>query len=176
MRKVFPYLIPFAVFIGLAIIFAYLLTRTPMPAASRMLGQPLPAFSIETLGNTEQLINREFLTGEPAIINVFASWCLPCLAEHPMLLALSQQTEVPLYGINWNDPKEKAAAWLEKHGNPYADVGWDPKGVAAVALGITGAPETFIIDRQGYIRYHFKGPLTPDIIKEDILPLLERLQ
>src|SRR3546814_1897837 len=101
------------------------------------------------------------------MVNFFASWCVPCRAEHPHLTAFVEETGIPLYGINHRDKPEDAAAWLAELGNPYRRIGADP-GRAAVEWGVTGVPETFIIDGEGRIRYHHRGPLVPEVIERDV--------
>jgi cytochrome c biogenesis protein CcmG/thiol:disulfide interchange protein DsbE len=109
------------------------------------------------------------------MVNFFASWCVPCRAEHAYLTAFSEESGVPLYGINHRDKPEDAAAWLAELGNPYQRIGADP-GRAAVEWGVTGVPETFVIDGAGRIRWHHRGPLVPQVIERDLKPLIAALQ
>jgi cytochrome c biogenesis protein CcmG/thiol:disulfide interchange protein DsbE len=105
-------------------------------------------------------------------VNVFASWCISCNAEHATLVKLAKTHQLPIYGLNWKDKDENAKAWLEKHGNPYTQIGKDPDGRVAVELGITGAPESWLVDKNGIIIYHLAGGLTDQIVQEEVLPLL----
>jgi cytochrome c biogenesis protein CcmG/thiol:disulfide interchange protein DsbE len=136
---------------------------------------PVGSFSIATLGD-KNTFSPLLWQGKVAVVNAFASWCAPCAIEHPILMALAKTGKVELYGIAWKDTPENARAWLEKRGNPYRIVGVDSKGGATVALGLSGVPETLVIDRHGNVAYNYKSALTDDMIEDVILPLVERLQ
>lgn len=110
------------------------------------------------------------------LVNFFASWCVPCLAEHPLLVGLARSGEVRLVGINYKDKTEDATAWLKRHGNPYARIGADREGRTGIDFGISGVPETFIIDKDGRIAYQHIGPLTAEAIEDKILPLIKELR
>ena len=114
---------------------------------------------------------KQWKKGSPAIVSVFASWCAPCVAEHPLLLELSQDFGVPVYGIAWDKTPEIALSWLEKHGNPYRQAWLDPDGKNVLAYGMRGVPETLVVDATGTIQERIAGPLTPQIVADRILPL-----
>jgi cytochrome c biogenesis protein CcmG/thiol:disulfide interchange protein DsbE len=116
------------------------------------------------------------LKGQVWLLNVFASWCTPCLEEHPLLLALQDKDVVPIYGLNYKDKPANATGWLNKHGNPYTAIVVDPQGRTGIEYGVYGVPETFVIDKLGVIRYKQIGPLTPEALDEKIIPLIERLK
>jgi cytochrome c biogenesis protein CcmG/thiol:disulfide interchange protein DsbE len=109
------------------------------------------------------------------VLNVFASWCTPCLAEHPYVTQLARQPNVKVIGLNYKDRTEDATNWLRKHGDPYAAIVVDADGRAAIDWGVYGVPETFVIDKQGVIRHKQIGPITPQALREDILPLVAKL-
>lgn len=151
-----------------------LFNRPPeSPTASA--GKKMLAFDLPTLSGEAVRMTPNGFSGHTAILNVFASWCVPCTVEHPVLMKLAQSGKVQLYGLAWKDTPEHIAAWLAARGNPYRLVGIDRYGQTTVALGLTGAPETFVLDRDGNIYYHLKAPLTDDDINQIILPLVERL-
>ena len=113
--------------------------------------------------------------GRVSLVNVFASWCAPCRVEHPVLNALSRSNRVPIYGINYKDRPEAARSWLAELGNPYIRIGADD-GRVGIEWGVYGVPETFVVDREGRIRYKHVGPLTRDDIERKILPLIAKLE
>jgi len=139
---------------------------------SYLVGKKIPSFNLPLLGDEAMQLSDKTLEGERSIISVFASWCVSCQYEHPLLLRIAEIPSVNLYGINWHDKPQKAKDWLQKHGNPYKMVGMDINGSTAISFGITGAPETFIVDENGIVRFHVAGMLTPEILSKDILPFL----
>lgn len=169
------FFIPLIVFCVLALVFAQLLFSEKRigPGISPLVGQPVPDFTLEAVEG----VNRPLLTPEileinsPSILNVFASWCAPCRIEHPELMSLTDDGVV-VYGIAYKDKAVDIRRYLNAGGNPYAAIGSDPKGQAQLALGLSGVPETFVIDNEGVIRAHVRGPLTPLIIRDVILPAL----
>jgi cytochrome c biogenesis protein CcmG/thiol:disulfide interchange protein DsbE len=163
--------LPLFALVGLIIMLLVTMLGKPASEPSSVLqGQSVPAFTLESLGVQGATINSANALKGPYIINVFASWCVPCLAEHPMLMSL-KAVGIPILGINWKDDTDKAKQWLKTHGDPFALVGTDPKGTAIVTLGITGVPETFVVDANGVIVFHRKGPLTEASLNDEILPL-----
>lgn len=179
MAKRLLFLLPVLVFLVVA---GYLLwglapDRDPSDIPTAMIDKPTPDFDLAAVPGLEVpgLATGDLARGEVVMVNFFASWCVPCRAEHGYLTELVEETGVPLYGINHRDKPEDAAAWLAELGNPYARIGADP-GRAAVEWGVTGVPETFIVDGAGRIRYHHRGPLVPDIIDSQVKPLLEELR
>jgi cytochrome c biogenesis protein CcmG/thiol:disulfide interchange protein DsbE len=175
------FVLPALVFLLLAGAFWYVLGQMESGrydgrvVPSAMLNKPMPAFRLEPPdGRFEGLADTD-IRGRVAIVNVFASWCAPCLIEHPILVELSRDKRILVVGLNYkNDPKQ-AVAWLEEHGNPYARIGADRQGKAAIEWGVYGVPETFIVDANGIIRYRQAGPLTPQLVREEVKPILETL-
>ncbi|HEX2113571.1 MAG TPA: DsbE family thiol:disulfide interchange protein [Alphaproteobacteria bacterium] len=171
------YLVPLAAFIAVAIWFAFGLTRDPSKVPSALLDRPIPEFTLPALaGVNVPGLGAETIRGKVAMVNVFASWCVPCKVEHPILMRLAAEKRVPIYGINWKDKGADAARWLAELGNPYAAIGHDESGRVGIEWGVYGAPETFIIDREGRVRYKYVGPITPAVLQETILPLIAQLE
>ncbi|MGE0256210.1 MAG: DsbE family thiol:disulfide interchange protein [Alphaproteobacteria bacterium] len=171
------FLLPVAALLGLAAIFAALLTdreRDPRIVPSPLVGQPAPRLALPPLAGAGQRpgFDPAAFAGRPLLVNVFASWCVPCLAEHPLLTRLAADGH-RVWGIDYRDKAEDVAAWLARHGNPYERIGADPDGRAAVEWGITGVPETFVVDAAGIVRLRHAGPLTEAIVARDILPALQ---
>ncbi len=179
MAKRLLFLLPVLIFLVVAGYFLWGLgpERDPKNIPTVMIDKPTPTFDLAAVPGLDApgLATADLAQGQVVMVNFFASWCVPCRAEHPFLTALTEETGVPLYGINHRDKPEDAAAWLAELGNPYTRIGADP-GRAAVEWGVTGVPETFIVDGQGRIRYHHRGPLVPDVIDKQVRPLLEELR
>ncbi len=179
MAKRLLFLLPVLIFLVVAGYFLWGLgpERDPKNIPTVMIDKPTPSFDLAAVPGLDAPgpATADLAQGQVVMVNFFASWCVPCRAEHPFLTALVEETGVPLYGINHRDKPEDAAAWLAELGNPYARIGADP-GRAAVEWGVTGVPETFIIDGEGRIRYHHRGPLVPDVIEQQVRPLLEELR
>lgn len=127
----------------------------------------IPAFALPLLGQQDGRFGPESWQGKTVVLNVFASWCEPCAAEHPVLLRLAERGRITLLGLAWKDKPENVQAWLEKRGNPFSAVGLDEKGESTVALGLSGVPETFVI-HDGRVVYNYKSALTDDMIDEII--------
>ena len=175
MRRL-PYLIPVALFLALVGYFALALRpgSDPSTLPSAMIDKPAPDFDLAGLDGAPGL-SRAALQGHVAVVNFFASWCVPCRAEHPLLMRLAEQDHVPLYGIVYKDKPENAARVLAELGDPYRRVGLDESGRTFIDFGAYGVPETYLIDSAGHIRYRVPGPLSPEIIKHDLLPRLKAL-
>lgn len=172
----FRFLLPLITVAILGLFFLRGLFLDPTEVPSPLIGKPVPQFDLPTLAEPEQRFNAAMLQGQPSLVNVFATWCAGCHTEHALLVELSQQLDVPIYGLNWKDDRQAALDWLQRDGNPYADVAFDEKGDVAIDWGVYGAPETFVIDAQGIVRYKRIGILTEEIVQEKILPLLEQLR
>jgi cytochrome c biogenesis protein CcmG/thiol:disulfide interchange protein DsbE len=171
------YLVPLAAFVAVAIWFAVGLTRDPSRIPSALIDQPIPAFTLPAVAGTSVPgLSDQAIKGKVALVNVFASWCVPCKAEHPILMRLAAENRVPIYGLNWKDRSDDASRWLKELGNPYAAIGHDESGRVAIDWGVYGAPETFLIDREGRIRFKQVGPITPAVLRDTILPLIARLE
>ena len=174
-------IIPVAVFAALVGLMASLLTDSernndPSRLPSPLVGKPAPAISLPPI-NAEVPggFSTADLKGRVTIVNVFASWCVPCLAEHPLITRLAEDG-IPVYGINHRDKAVDAVRWLRRHGNPYLAVGFDADARASLEWGVTGVPETFIIDANGTIAYKHAGPITPDVLERKILPKLREAE
>lgn len=169
------YIIPAAIFIGLIAILAVGLKLDPRHVPSPLIGKPLPAFNLASLYEPDRTISETTFFGKPRLLNIWASWCSACVIEHPLLVALSKENAVEIFGLNYKDDRQRAEAWLRKHSNPYKLIIVDPDGDLGLDLGVYGVPETFVIDKQGIIRYKQVGPLNDEVINEIILPLLDEL-
>lgn len=158
--------LPLFIFIFIAVGLGYALwNHKDDTGESPLLGQPLPAFSVNKIHSDIPLSSDSF-GGKVTLLNVFASWCEGCIAEHPLLLELHEQNTVPIVGLVWKDDPDKVTNWLLKHGNPYQRIGVDLGSRAAIALGVAGIPETFLIDKKGIVRFHQPGPLTEEMIDQ----------
>ena len=170
------YLVPLLVFAALAVLLGIGLTLDPRKVPSPLIGKPVPEFSLPPVkGRTLGLASAD-LKGHVSLVNVFASWCIPCRQEHPLFVDLKARGVVPIYGINYKDRPDDAARWLDELGDPYARTGADLDGRVSIDWGVYGVPETFLVDREGRIAYKHIGPLTPRIMSEKIIPLIEQLR
>lgn len=171
------YLVPLVAFVAVAIWFAIGLTRDPSRIPSALIDQPVPRFTLPAVAGTSVPgLSDEAIRGKVVLVNVFASWCAPCRVEHPILMRLAAEKRVPIYGINWKDRAADASQWLKELGNPYAAIGHDEDNRVGIEWGVYGAPETFIVDREGRIRFKHVGPITPAVLQDTIVPLIARLE
>jgi cytochrome c biogenesis protein CcmG, thiol:disulfide interchange protein DsbE len=170
------FLIPLAVFLLLVVFLAIGLKLNPREVPSPLINKPAPQFSLPQLREPGSKVSIQDFRGEVWVLNVFASWCTPCLQEHPHLMTLSQSKAVMLVGFNYKDGREAALEWLAKHGDPYSRIVVDPDGRVGIDFGVYGVPETFVIDREGIIRFKHVGPLTPEVIDHTVVPLVKKLQ
>ena len=168
------YIVPVLVFAALAwFLFEGLRGPPPDELPSTLIDKPAPALTLPALdANAAGFGQQDLAAGRVTVVNVFASWCLPCRTEAPQLAQLGQARGVRLFGLVWKDSRVKARAFLAEVGNPYARIGYDGDGRAGIDWGVYGVPETFIIDRHGVIRERFVGPITPDSLVLDILPAI----
>ena len=173
-----PYILPIGLFAVLAIAFAVGLGLRPDVIPSPLIDQDAPAFTLPALGDrADGGLSTDDLKGNgPVLVNVFASWCIPCRAEHPQLVALAREHGVRIVAINYKDKPEEAAAWLAELGNPFAKIGADTTGRVAIDWGVYGVPETFILDKNGRIRFKHVGPIMEYDVADKILPVLRRLK
>lgn len=175
-RRPILVLLPLALFAVVGILLAVGLTRDPSTLPSALVGKPAPEFRLPPLeGRDAQGFARSDLGGEPMLVNVFASWCVPCRIEHPVINRLAEQGVV-VHGINYKDRPEDAKAWLAELGDPFRRVGADRDGRVGIDWGVYGVPETFVVDREGRIVHRHVGPLQPRDVERTILPLLEKLK
>lgn len=179
--KRWPYLIPLALVLALFGVFGKRLLDvasgvevSALPTV--LLNTPVPDFDLAPLpGNAEGLKSAD-LKGQVYLVNFWGSWCGTCLYEHPVLLNIAKSGEVPLYGIAWRDIPEKSVAWLAERGDPYVKIGQDPNSKTAIAFGVAMAPETFLVDKKGIIRYKQPGMITAEAWRESILPKIKELK
>jgi cytochrome c biogenesis protein CcmG/thiol:disulfide interchange protein DsbE len=143
---------------------------------SPLIGKPAPAFSLPLLDDPSKSLGSKDLAGKPYLLNVFASWCVACRDEHPILMREGKRLGIRLVGFNYKDPAEDAKRWLAQYGNPYDDVVADLPGDVAIDFGVTGAPETFLVDADGIVRYKYISPITPQVIATELLPRIAKLQ
>lgn len=167
--------LPVLAFAAAAILIWQRLGTDPSVLPSALIDRPAPNFELEPLLADRPGLSTADLQGQVALINIFASWCVPCRVEHPILMRLAESEGVPIYGINYKDDPEAAQRWLGQIGNPFARIGADRSGRIAIEWGVTGVPETFVIDRQGRVRYRHVGPIQVRDLDEKILPLLKSL-
>lgn len=168
--------IPSVVVVALIVVLGYGLTREPSVLPSALIGQPVPEFSLPTLASERPRVTDAALKGQVSLVNFWASWCAACLAEHPYLMEISLRMGVPILGINYKDTRQDALQWLRRYGNPFAVVAFDPSGRVGFNFGVGAIPETFVVDATGTIRHKVVGPITPEIMNETLIPLLNRLR
>ncbi len=172
------FIAPLALFLVLAGYFAVGLTKDPKKLPNMLQGKPVPAFDLPPIqGRGAKGFASTDLPGQVSLVNIFGSWCVACRVEHPFLMEIKAKGWVPIHGIDWREEDPAAGpAWLKRYGDPYTLVGDDPRSKAAIAFGVTGAPETFLVDAKGVIRYKHIGPLTPEVWKDVVGPLIEKLR
>ena len=169
------FLLPLLAFLVLAGFLAFGLKLDPREVPSPLIDKPAPAFSTTLLAKPEQTMGKQDLAGKVWMLNVWASWCVACREEHPLLVEFSKRNVVPIYGLNYKDQRPAGLAWLQKLGNPYTDSFFDADGRIGIDYGVYGVPETFVIDRTGVIRLKHIGPVTPEVLRDKIEPLVRRL-
>jgi len=175
MRRLF-YILPLLLFVIVGAAFYYGFQRDPREIPSVLIDKPVPEFALPPLPGRDKGLASADLKGDVQLVNVFASWCIPCKAEHPIITRLAREGGIPVRAINHKDKPADALAWLKTNGDPYASIGADADGRVSIDWGVYGVPETFLIDRQGRIRYKHVGPLTPDVVQDRILPLVKELR
>jgi cytochrome c biogenesis protein CcmG/thiol:disulfide interchange protein DsbE len=168
--------IPLALFVALAIFLAVGLTRDPREVPSPFIGRAAPAFKLERLHEPQLTFTPEEMRGKVWLLNVWASWCVSCRQEHPILVDLARSKGVPIVGLDYKDERAEGLRWLERFGNPYSLSAFDGDGRVGIDYGVYGVPETFVIDKQGVIRYKQIGPVTPEALERTILPLVRKLE
>lgn len=170
------FLIPLIVFIAMVVFLAIGLTLDPREVPSPFIGKPAPSFSLPQVADAGQSFGNNDLKGRVSLLNVWASWCVSCRQEHPVLIELAKQNVLPIYGLNYKDEREAALGWLKRFGDPYIASAFDADGKVGIEWGVYGVPETFVIDKQGVIRYKQTGPVTEEVLKKTLLPLIRQLQ
>jgi cytochrome c biogenesis protein CcmG, thiol:disulfide interchange protein DsbE len=167
--------LPIAFFAALVVLLGVGLTLNPREVPSPLVGKAAPAFDLPQLLEPSKSFSPREMAGKVWLLNVWASWCTSCVEEHPVLSQLAKSGAVPVYGLNYKDQRADGTAWLGKLGNPFVLSAYDPNGRIGIDYGVYGTPETYVIDKQGVIRYKRIGPLTPQIIQQKILPLVAEL-
>jgi len=170
------FLIPLLLFIVLVGFLAVGLNRDPHEVPSPLINKPAPAFEIAQLAQANKTFSPASMKGQVWILNVWASWCVACREEHPVLVELGKSGQVPLIGLDYKDKREDALAMLERQGNPYVLSAFDANGRVGIDYGVYGVPETYVIDQAGVIRFKHIGPITPQILNQKIYPLLTELK
>jgi cytochrome c biogenesis protein CcmG/thiol:disulfide interchange protein DsbE len=164
-----------AAFAALVLLLGVGLTLNPREVPSPLIGKPAPAFELPLLHAPDKTFAQKDMLGKVWVLNVWASWCPPCLVEHPVVTALAQSKLAPVVGLNYKDARDDALPWLKRNGDPFAFSVFDTTGRIGIDYGVYGVPETYVIDRRGVIRYKHIGPLTPEVSRNKIQPLLQEL-
>ena len=162
-------------FAALVVLLAVGLTLNPREVPSPLIGKPAPAFELPLLHEPQKTFSEKDMLGKVWVMNVWASWCPPCLVEHPVVTALAKSGLAPVVGMNYKDVREDALPWLKRNGDPFAFSIYDEKGRISIDYGVYGVPETYVIDAKGVIRFKHIGPLTPEVQTKRIEPLLKEL-
>jgi cytochrome c biogenesis protein CcmG/thiol:disulfide interchange protein DsbE len=170
------FLIPLVLFVVLVVFLAMGLNRDPQEIPSPLINKPAPAFEIPQLSETNQTFSPASMKGQVWILNVWASWCVACREEHPVLVELARSKVAPVIGLDYKDKREDALAMLAKQGNPYLLSAFDANGRVGIDYGVYGVPETYVIDKVGMIRFKHIGPITMNILNQKIYPLISELQ
>ena len=173
--KYLKFLIPMGIFLVLVLFLGAGLKLDPKEVPSPLIGKPAPAFALARLDDPAQTIRRDDLLGQVWMLNVWASWCVACREEHPLLVEFAKSKMLPIYGLNYKDQRAAGQKWLADFGNPYTASLTDLDGRVGIDYGVYGVPETFIIDRQGVVRFKQIGPVTPEVIRTKIEPLVRQL-
>ena len=174
--KALRFALPVAIFAAIAWFLLKGLDRDPRAIPSPLIDKPAPVFSLPVTHDLSRSWSPEAMRGQVWLLNVWGSWCAACQVEHPLFNDLAKAGTLPIVGLAWKDTPENSIAWLRKLGNPYAVVVSDLKGGVAIDYGVYGAPETFLIDKQGVIRFKHVGPLTRELLQTKLLPLVRQMQ
>ncbi len=173
--KRWKFIAPLALFAVLLGFLAVGLKLDPREVPSPLIGKPAPTFELARLDDPSLRIGKQDLAGKVWMLNVWASWCVACRDEHPLLVEFARRNLVPIYGLDYKDERADALSWLSRMGNPYVASISDTKGLVGIDFGVYGVPETFVIDKQGVIRFKHIGPLTPEVLKDQVEPLIRQL-
>lgn len=176
MPRFVRYLTPLLAFLALAGLLYKGLSLDPRKVPSPLIDKPAPEFSLTRLKEPEVMLSSSDLKGKVTLFNVWATWCVACRSEHPVLMQLARSGKVAIYGLNYKDEREAAKQWLIRYGDPYIANAFDADGRVGIDWGVYGTPETFIVDQQGVIRHKHIGPLTMEIVRDEILPLVQQLE
>jgi cytochrome c biogenesis protein CcmG/thiol:disulfide interchange protein DsbE len=174
--KRMAFILPLAVLLGLVALLGYGLTRHPHVLPSALVGHQAPELNLPALKRKHHNITLEAARGRVVLVNVWASWCVACRGEVPILAEISRRTGAPIIGMAYKDERDAARKWLAHFGNPFAVVALDASGHSGINWGISGVPETFVIDASGKVRYKVMGPLDKQQMQQNLVPLINRLQ
>jgi len=175
-KSALRFALPLAIFIVLAGFLFIGLSLNPREVPSPFIGKPAPSFQLTQLAQPEQSFSPVQMQGEVWLLNVWASWCVACRVEHPLLVELARKGVVPIVGLNYKDKRDAALGWLGQFGNPYRLSIADIDGRVGIDYGVYGVPETFVIDKQGVIRFKQIGPITEEVWRDKMLPLVQQLR
>jgi len=170
------FLIPLVLFVALVVFLAIGLNRDPHEVPSPLINKAAPAFEVSQLAEPNKTFSPESMKGQVWVLNVWASWCVACREEHPVLVELAKSQMAPVIGLDYKDKREDALAMLAKQGNPYVLSAFDGNGRVGIDYGVYGVPETYIIDKAGVIRFKHIGPLTMNLLNQKIYPILSELK
>jgi len=170
------FLLPLGAFVVLVVFLFIGLRLNPREVPSPLIGKPAPAFQLQQLHEPGKTFTPKDNLGKVWLLNVWASWCAACREEHPLLVQLAKSGVAPIYGLNYKDKRNDALGWLRQFGDPYVVSIADPEGRTGIDYGVYGVPETFVIDKNGLIRYKHIGPVTREALEKKILPLVKELQ
>lgn len=170
------FLLPLVIFLVVVVFLFKGLNLDPREVPSPLVGKPAPLFSLPRLDNPEKVFSPKEMLGKVWLFNVWASWCGACRDEHPILVELSKTGFVPVYGMDYKDTRADAQQWLDQGGNPYTVAVMDIDGRVGINYGVYGVPETYVIDKAGVIAYKQIGPITDEVLRDKIIPLVKRLQ
>ena len=169
-------LIPLGLFGVLLVFLAIGLTRDPHEIPSPLIGKPAPAFTAPVLGKPGETMSTKDMLGKVWLLNTWASWCVACRQEHPLLVEFSKTNPLPIIGLDYKDKESDGLLWLARYGNPYTTSITDQDGRIGIDFGVYGVPESFLIDKAGIIRYKQIGPITDEALRDKIMPLVRELQ
>jgi cytochrome c biogenesis protein CcmG/thiol:disulfide interchange protein DsbE len=166
------FLLPFAAFVALVVLFAFGLNpnRDIHALPSPLIGKPAPEFALSDVLDASRTVSNAALKGQVYVLNVWATWCIPCRQEHEELLSIAGRHVVPIIGLNYRDQREKAKQWLQQLGNPYTAVAFDSDGRTSIDWGVYGAPETYLVNAKGEVIFKFISPMTEEVWEKEFLP------
>jgi cytochrome c biogenesis protein CcmG/thiol:disulfide interchange protein DsbE len=174
-RKSLAVFLPLAVFLIIAWFLYQGLYKDPREIPSPLINKPAPDFRLESLESPGRVVERKDMLGKVWLLNTWASWCVACREEHPVLVDFARTATIPIIGLNYKDTRIEGMRWLTQYGNPYAASAFDEAGRVGIDYGVYAVPETFLIDKQGVIRFKQIGPVTPELLHDTLLPLIQRL-
>jgi len=174
--KFIKYFFPFILFLALMVLLLRGLSLHPSEVPSPFINKPAPSFQLPSLFDRNKMTSNQDFIGHVTLLNVWATWCVVCAEEHSVLSEIAKNSNVVLIGLNYKDSQAEAIKWLKKRGNPYHIIGVDQTGNSAIDWGVYGTPETFLIDKKGYIRYKQIGPISPQTWEQKLKPMVEKLQ